>query len=51
MIGSIATIVVVVVGLGGWGEACSKGPARGELALAGFAPTEFFQKNNWIPEN
>ena len=38
----IVVVVVVVVGLGGfWGEACSKRPGRGELALASFAEAIF----------
>ena len=35
----------LLLGLGFGGTACSKGPARGELALASFAQKTFFQKN------
>ena len=40
----IVVVVVVVVGLGVRGEACSKRPARGELALASFAQNQIFPK-------
>ena len=39
---------MVVVGLGVLGEALSKGPARGWLALAGFAPKLFFSKRIFV---